>query len=251
VHLSRGYGPLVVVQGKLPMFPRTKAGQPLMGGGQLRFWSLCTGESRVTVRTPDCLADRQVKIDPDREYTVVVSRAADRPANAAPRCGVSWLDWGENGDGAGNPDYGVLIMRNMLVSPDFGQAIQRVPRPGAEAATMGPYFPRSSYSTKEAFEARGCGKAAVSGAKLRLRVRPRRVRAGVRTVFRFKVVRRTNGRKRAARGATVHFAGRRAKTGRRGRARMTLTLRHTRAYRAWATRKGVRRSAPHRVRVFR
>ena len=54
---------------------------------QLRFWSLCTGESRVTLRTPDCLADRQVPIDAARRYTIVVSRREDRPANATAAAG--------------------------------------------------------------------------------------------------------------------------------------------------------------------
>jgi hypothetical protein len=87
---------------------------------------------------------------------VVVSKAADRPANATRECGVAWLDWGENGDGAGDADYAALIMRNMLVSPDFENAIQRVERPGTEPEVMGPYFPRSDYMTREEFEARGC-----------------------------------------------------------------------------------------------
>jgi hypothetical protein len=155
-HLSRLLGEVVVVEGMLPTYPSTNDGQPVMGTGQMRFWSLCTGESRVTTRTPDCLADRQVPIDGARRYTIVVSKAADRPANARPECGIGWLDWGERGDGAGRPDYAVVIMRNMLVSQDFAQAIQRVPAPGGEAETMGPYFPRSRYATKASFEARGC-----------------------------------------------------------------------------------------------
>ena len=246
-HLSRGYGPVLVVQGTLPVFPRTRAGQEVMAPAQLRFWSLCTGESRVTTRTPDCLADRQVAIDDERRYTIVVSKAADRPANAQKRCGVSWLDWGEGGDGAGNPDYAALIMRNMLVSPDFGQAIQRVPRPAAAEETMGPYFPRSAYTSKEDFEARGC--AVRKPPKLRLWVKPRRVEAGERTTFRFKVRRREDGRDRRVRGATVRFAGRRATTDDRGRARLTLTLDRPGLYRARATKTGLRRSFARRVRA--
>jgi hypothetical protein len=246
-HLSRGYGPVVVLEGTLPVFPRTRAGQTVMAPGQLRFWSLCTGESRVTLRTPDCLADRQVRIDGERRYTIVVSKAADRPANAVRRCGFSWLDWGENGDGAGNPDYALLIMRNMLVAPDFGEAIQRVPRPGAEAETMGPYFPRSAYTTTAGFEARGC--AARKPPKLRLWVKPRRVTAGKRTTFRFKVRRRAGGADHPIRGATVRLAGRRVRTGARGRARLELTLGRPGLYRARAAKKGLRRSFARRVRV--
>jgi hypothetical protein len=248
-HLSRGYGPLVVLEGTLPVFPHTRRGQPVMAGGQLRFWSLCTGESRVTTRTPDCLADRQVPIDSQRRYTIVVSKAGDRPANATARCRIGWLDWGERGDGAGNPEYGFLIMRNMLVSPDFEQAIQRIPRPGAEATTMGPYFPRTGYSTREEFEARGCAATASKRPKLRLKVRPRRVRAGRRTVFRFKVVRRHVGRNRPARRATVRFAGRRVKTNHRGRARMAARFERPGVRRARATKSGLRRSAAKGVRV--
>lgn len=155
-HLAREFGPLFVVEARLPRTPQTYRKPKRMPGGDMRFWSLCTGESRVTTRTPDCLSDRQVLKQSGRNYTVVVSKAADRPSNATRECGVAWLDWGENGDGAGDPDYAALIMRNMLVDPDFQHAIQKVTRPTEEEAVMGPYFPRSDYMTREEFEARGC-----------------------------------------------------------------------------------------------
>jgi hypothetical protein len=154
-HVSTTFGDVLVLHGRLPVYPRTRARQRRMGTGQLRFWSLCSGESRVTTRTADCLADRQVKLGAGRQYTIVASKPADRPANARRRCGASWLDLGR-GDGAGRSDYAVLIMRNMLVADDFAQAIQRIPRPGEEQPVMGPYFPATQYTTKQAFEARGC-----------------------------------------------------------------------------------------------
>ncbi len=73
---------------------------------------------------------------------------------------MAWLDWGNRGDGAGDRDYGLLIMRNMLASPDFAQAIQRVDQPGRERQIMGGYFPRSHYTTTAAFASRGCAGAA-------------------------------------------------------------------------------------------
>ncbi len=155
-HLAREFGPILVVEARLPRTPQTYGKPKRMPGGDMRFWSLCTGESRVTTRTPDCLSDRQVLRQSGRNYTVVVSKPEDRPANAARECGVAWLDWGANGDGAGDPDYAALIMRNMLVSPEFEHAIQKVARPSEEEAVMGPYFPRSEYMTREEFEARGC-----------------------------------------------------------------------------------------------
>jgi hypothetical protein len=158
-HLSRLFGRVFVITGTLPRTQHTYNSPQRMPHGQLRFWSLCTGESRVTVRTPDCLSDRQVLFRSGREFTVAISTRADRPANAFPRCGVSWLDWGDRGDGAGDPNYGLVILRNMLVSPDFNRAIQRVRRPGTERQVMGRYFPKSSYTTRSGFEARGCPAA--------------------------------------------------------------------------------------------
>ena len=217
-HLSRLFGELVVMEGTLPVYPPTRSREPVMADAQLRFWSLCSGESRVTARTPDCLADRQVPIDAARRYTIVMSKAADRPANARPECGVAWLDWGERGDGAGNPDYGLLIMRNMLVNKDFAEAIQRVPRPGAEQATMGPYFPQTAYAKKAEFEARGCARAHQPGpAPAPRQCRPR-LTIGMRRLVRMRRVK--------------VFAGKRRLVSRRARGRRQITVRLPRTRRA-------------------
>ena len=155
-HLAQEFGPVFVIEGRLPRTPQTYGGLEVMRRGQMRFWSLCTGESRVTTFTPDCLADRQVLRRSGRNFMIVVSKPADRPANANRRCGVAWMNWGERGDGAGDPGYGLLILRNMLVSPNFAPAIQRIDQAGTEAEVMGPYFPRAGYTTVEEFESRGC-----------------------------------------------------------------------------------------------
>lgn len=157
-HLSQAFGPVVVVEGRLPRFPRTYTEPRRMPDAELRWWSLCTGESRVTTRTPDCLADRQVLERSGRNYTIAISTKANRPSNARASCGIAWLDWGDRGDGAGDPNYAALVMRNMLVSDDYEQAIQRITEPGQEPAeaVMGSRFPRASYTTIEEFEARGC-----------------------------------------------------------------------------------------------
>jgi hypothetical protein len=155
-HLAQEFGPVFVVTGRLPRTPQTRGGLDVMTRGQMRFWSLCSGESRVTTFTPDCLADRQVLRRSGRSYTIVVSKKADRPVNANRRCGIAWLEWPERGDGVGDTGYGLLIMRNMLVTPSFAHAIQRVTEAGTEPEVMGPYFPQAGYSSVEDFEARGC-----------------------------------------------------------------------------------------------
>ena len=146
----------MVLEGRLPKFPRTYTEPKLMPAGKLRFWSLCSGESRVTVRTPDCLSDRQVLRRSGRNYTIVVSKAADRPANARARCDVAWLDWGELGDGAGDTGLRAADHAKHARRPGFSQAIQRVEQPGHEEEVMGRHFPISEYATVEEFEARGC-----------------------------------------------------------------------------------------------
>jgi hypothetical protein len=155
-HLAEEFGPVFVLRAKLPRTPTTRDGRERMGGGQMRFWSLCTNESRVTDFSRDCYADRQVPVDDHRMFTIAVSKPENRPANARKRCGFGWLAWPERGDGVGDPGYALLILRNMLADPGFDHAIQRVRQAGSEPEVMGPYFPESSYSSVADFEARGC-----------------------------------------------------------------------------------------------
>jgi hypothetical protein len=84
-------------------------------------------------------------------------------------------------------------------------------------------------------------------AKLKLAVSPRRASAGARACFNFTV---TSAGHRV-RGVTVRFAGHRASTSRKGKARICATLRHG-TYRAHATKRGFRAgSAAVRVRAAR
>lgn len=82
--------------------------------------------------------------------------------------------------------------------------------------------------------------------RLRLRVRPHRVRAGHRTRFRFRVT--SHGK--PVRGAKVRFAGKTKHTGRRGRATIVRRL-HRRGLRRAVVHKRGYRTAKARVRVLR
>jgi hypothetical protein len=161
--IDRRFGPssdghnVVVLHGKMPTTPRTYRRNPFMEGPtQLRYWSMCQNESLVTTQAVDCLYDEQVPLDDDGFYTIVVSTPEDRPANATTRCGVAWLDWGTDGDGAGRPTQGLLIMRNMLPDPSFAEAIQNVVVPGTEVQVMGEYLPAGTYMSTTEFESLGC-----------------------------------------------------------------------------------------------
>ena len=134
---SRGYGELLVLRGRAPTLD------------QLRYFSFCQYEP-ATQRVIDCAADHRVPVGADGRYTVVVSTAEQRPANARPECGVAWIEWGAQ-------PQGLLIYRHMLAEPGFAEAIQNVPAPGAERAVMGDYYPDGEYvADRAAFEAQGC-----------------------------------------------------------------------------------------------
>jgi hypothetical protein len=147
---SRGFGELLVLNGRAPTFADTRAGPATMPAGrQLRYFSLCQYEP-ATQRVIDCASDDRVPVGPDGRYTVVVSTAEQRPANAGRECGVGWIAWGPQ-------PQGLLIYRHMLADPSFAEAIQNVPAPGAERAVMGEYYPEGEYlPERAAFEARGC-----------------------------------------------------------------------------------------------
>ncbi|HVT37227.1 MAG TPA: hypothetical protein VHE37_16705 [Nevskiaceae bacterium] len=146
--LSREYGDVAVLRAKIPTTPKTYDGEPVMGGGQLRFWSMCSG-NRAT-QTYDCLVDKDVPLASDGSYTIAVSTAGNRPANATPECGVGWLPWGADAQVT-------LIMRNMLPAADFTQSVQAADQ-GTEQSTLGPYYPVGTYyATVQDFEnAVGC-----------------------------------------------------------------------------------------------
>lgn len=76
--------------------------------------------------------------------------------------------------------------------------------------------------------------------RLRMSVRPRRVRAGRRVRFSIRVTTSAGGRSRPVRGALVRFAGSAARTRSSGRAVLVGRLRHTGRHRVRAGKAGFR-----------
>lgn len=140
------YGEVLAFEGRAPSVPATFAGAPVMGEGELRYWSFCT--SRMTTAVIDCAVDEFVPLDGHGNYLVAVTTPAKRPRNAVRECGVAWLAAPPSGPGA-------LVYRHMLPAPTFSRSIQSLGAAGNPAA-LGDYLPRGRYSSKEAFEALGC-----------------------------------------------------------------------------------------------
>jgi len=168
-----GPGKVYVITGKMPAFPRTRDGEEVMEGGEVRYWSISQygngeGDQYETAVNYGTVMDDEVVLNQDNEYVIVYSTAEDRPANATPQNGVTWVDWGPR-------SRQTLTIRWMSVipewhlpqySPDQGNlpwdraawsgtryepALIGTNRPGA----MGPYHPVIHYLSNEQFEALG------------------------------------------------------------------------------------------------
>lgn len=166
--INREFGDIAVISARAPVTPRTYENQSVMQSAQLRYWSLCTNDI-YSQRYFDCAYDAQIPVDENGYYTVVISRPEHRPANARPECGVKWLHWGPRADS-------LLIMRHMLSSPDFHQAVQDVPDASdMEQEVMGEYYPYGTHSSVEEFEGLsanpqgGFGDCRVDASSLRMR----------------------------------------------------------------------------------
>jgi hypothetical protein len=159
--VSRKYGRLITVSGKMPTFPKTLPASDRWSPRdyQIRYWSLCSGSSPVTGLGYDCVYDQQVPLRKHRRYTLVIGRPADRPANARRECGYRWINFGKGenyDDPASRPYVDTLYMRFMAADPSFEQAPQNVEEAGTEKQVMGPYFPTSRYWSTSEFAKLGC-----------------------------------------------------------------------------------------------
>lgn len=151
--ISRKLGEVFVLRAKAPTTPRTWQGNPTWSNaGQLRYWSWCSNQGFGTARVNACLFDEQIPVDANGEYTLVISRAADRPRNAIAQCGVAWLPMADVGDGTGETDLTLLVMRQMLGAGEFAQALHHNKVPAQVAQDLGPYMPKGSYTSVAAFE---------------------------------------------------------------------------------------------------
>ena len=150
--LHRKLGKVFVLRAKAPTTPKTFNGDTKLGEGDLRYWSWCSNQGFANTRVNDCVHDEKIPVGPDGFYTLVVSRAADRPRNATAQCGVAWLPMANDGDGAGDENVTVLQLRHMLGAGEFKNAIQNVKSQASMAKDMGVYYPQGRYLSTSAFE---------------------------------------------------------------------------------------------------
>lgn len=151
---GRDHGDIFLLRARAPHW-RGQPGVPF-GSEDVRYWSVCQNEF-ATQRYVACVYDRNVSLDAQGFYTVVVSDEADRPGNATPANHFAWLPWGFYPDG-------LLIYRQLLAAPGFTPAIRNVPAGADPAPIMGDYLPQSTFCPRAVFEAAGTDPATVFAA---------------------------------------------------------------------------------------
>ena len=160
--ISRQYGQLLVIHARAPSFPNSRAGQPVYGHHQLRYWSFCTYDAQGQAGY-GCAADYAARVR-HGYLTYVVSDPGARPRNAVAQDGVTWLPWG------GDQYSAQIVERNMLPAESFRHAVQRITQTGADSnarTVMGAYYPSAAYCSTKLFELggwRACFEAAGLGA---------------------------------------------------------------------------------------
>ncbi len=176
IQLSRKFGPVYVMRGKMPIFPNTYAGASgkgleVMPAAQTQYWSLVSCEAMPSGQIVDALTDMQAPLDAGGNYTIVYSRREDRPANATLENGVAWIEWSPRGEGIDGPknreDFGMLMLRFIANDPSWSESPSHVTKPGMEETVMGPYYPRGYYTTKAEFEAVGLKKPATGDSQVK------------------------------------------------------------------------------------
>jgi hypothetical protein len=168
-----GPGKVYVITGKMPNFPKTRNGEPVMTGGGVRYWSISqygAGEDDKyeTAVNYGSLMDDEVVLNDNNEYIIVYSTKEDRPKNAVAENGITWIDWGPRA-------RQTITVRWMNVMPEWHlpqYAPDEYNLPWSKAAwsatqydetlvgqntpgVMGSYHPVIHYMTKEEFEALG------------------------------------------------------------------------------------------------
>ncbi len=94
------------------------------------------------------VVDHEIPVDSEGNYTIVVSTQEDRPANATAENGLTWLDWGNYLDGQ-------LTFRMLLRRGEWLTRLKNAIDLGESDPEIDDYVPRSSHTSREAFEAEG------------------------------------------------------------------------------------------------
>lgn len=173
--MNLGKGKVIVLTGRLPTTPQTLAGNPRMGGGQARYFSITAYPNPnwldlSTIGIPSsCVMDEEIVTDKNGWYVLAYSRPENRPRNATLANGVTWLNWGPQAAGgwtirwlhvfpdwkdpALTPDEAHLPARlSDWASPTYDPSLTGR---NDQSGFLGAYQPQVHYLTQAEFESLG------------------------------------------------------------------------------------------------
>jgi hypothetical protein len=148
---SRRWGEVFVVRAKAFTAPHTPDEPVFTPGKEIRGYTVTTYNFWAGICNA-AVVDHEVVLDEDGWFTLLVSTREDRPRNATPEHGVTWLDWGPYLDG--QLTFRFLIRRNPLLVK-LRQAVDG----GEVPPEIAPYLPRAAHCTRQDYEEGGWAAA--------------------------------------------------------------------------------------------
>lgn len=144
---SRRLGELLVVRARSLRTPDTPREPVYLPGAQIRGFTITNYNFWAGVCN-DAIVDRDLLLDDDGCYTVVVSTAEQRPDNATAEHSVNWMDWGPYLDGQ-------LTFRMLLRTNPLLLRLKALAQGQANDPELEPYLPRVGHCSQADFEASG------------------------------------------------------------------------------------------------
>ena len=145
---------VLVVRGKAPTYAPGTSPSPWPAAGEdMRYWSMCIAVGTTMVPTVvntlpggqtdyGCRADDATRLDAAGDYTYVIGSEAQKAAISTVS-GATFLPFSSTQ----STRLYLLLLRNLLVNPNFSHSAQNVTQEGdapAAATAMGPYYPKIS-----------------------------------------------------------------------------------------------------------
>jgi hypothetical protein len=143
-------GSLLLLGARAPTHPRTRAAAPVMGAGEVRYWSLCAYR-HPSDRSARCLADEDIPVDPSGQFRVVLGPPGSARLHLRKQCGVAWLEAPAHGDGA-------IVLRHVAPDPSFAHTPLRGAPNAPSMDVMGPYLPRATPASASLSDAEICAR---------------------------------------------------------------------------------------------
>ena len=148
--VSRLFGPVLVIRGKMPQYPDTLLGEnghglETMTDWESRYWSVIMSEAPPSGMGTDALSRHAGAAGRGRNYTIVDLPCRGPPANATDENGVAWMDWGRRARAwttrATGPTSAWCCSASCTTTPSWPHNPDTISEPGTEASDHGPVLP--------------------------------------------------------------------------------------------------------------